>query len=215
MKLIHIQTLVGMVVVLLMTSSSFAMSVSWEGSTAVMTNNQPFLTDWLVAYSFRSDMAIAARYMNMTMRDSTKMQLYAPQFDYLVRRWNDPFFQANIYASAGFGAEESQGLTSAVSITTLEADIESRVLYAATKFQANIVGRGPDIYQSELRLGVAPYKADYEDLASWLIVSLQSNPQLIRTFSVTPMVRLFYKSVLVEIGASAEGDWMFNSMIHF
>ena len=192
-----------------------AMSVSWQGSTAVMISNQPFLTDWLAAYSFRNDMAFAVRFMRMTMPDGSEMKFYAPQLDFLLHRWNDREFQANIYVNGAFGVQSFQGSTSTVGSGTLDADIESRELYAAAKFQGNWVGIGPNIYQSEMRVGVAPYKADYEELASWLVVSLQNNPQLSRAFSVTPMVRLFYKTVLVEIGASAEGDWMLNTMIHF
>jgi hypothetical protein len=200
---------------LFITESTFAMSVSWQGSTAVMTKNQPFLTDWVMAYSFRSDAAFAFRYMRMTMRDGAEMEFYGPQFDYLVHRWNGRDYQANIYVDGAFGAQNAQGRKSTMGVGTLDADIESRDLYLAGKVQGNWGGIGPDIYQSEVRLGIAPYKAGFEEIASWLIVSIQSNPQLSRTFSITPMVRLFYKSFLVEVGASHQGDWMFNSMIHF
>ena len=192
-----------------------AMSVSWQGSTAVMTSSQPFLTDWLAAYSFRNDMAVAGRIMRMTMSDGTVMKFYAAQFDYLARRWNGTDYQANIYANAGFGAEDYLGRNSTVGIGTLDIDVESRELYAAGKIQGNWVGIGPNVYQGELRLGIAPYKAAYEELASWFIVSIQTNAQLSRAFSVTPMVRLFYKSVLAEVGSNIQGDWMLNTMIHF
>src|SRR4051794_40364013 len=74
----------------LIPGSAMAMSVSWQGSTAVMVQNQPFLTDWLLAYSFRNDMAIAARYMRTVMTDGSAMKIYAPQLDWLVHRWNAP-----------------------------------------------------------------------------------------------------------------------------
>jgi hypothetical protein len=195
--------------------SPLAMSVSWQGSTAVMTTNQFYLTDWLIAYSMRSDTALAARFMRMTMKDGSEMSFYAPQIDYLVKRWNAPNFQANIYVNAGYGAESSPGRYSQVAVAALDADVESRELYAAGKFQGNWVRRGPEVYQTELRLGMAPYKASFEEIASWLIVSFQSNPKLIRKYAFTPMLRLFYKSSLLEVGASTEGDWMLNTMLHF
>lgn len=191
------------------------MSVSWKGSTAVMTNNQPFLGDWVTAYSFRSDMAFAARYMRMQMKDGSEMRFYLPQFDYLVHRWNDADFQANIYADGAYGAQSFEGKTGKAGVLTLDADVESRTVYAAARAQANLVSSGPNIYQTELRLGAAPYKADYDDIASWLIVSVQNNPQLSRSLTATPMIRLFYRSFLVETGVSVQGDWMFNSMMHF
>lgn len=193
----------------------YAMSVSWQGSTAIMTNNQPFLNDWLAAYSFRNDMAIAARYMRMTMSDGSEMKLYVPQFDYLLKRWNEKDFQANLYVNGAFGAENFQGASSTVGVGTFEADVESREYYFSAKVQANLVGIGPNVYQNEVRLGAAPFKADYEEIAGWLILSLQNNPQLLRSFSVTPMIRIFYKNILLEAGSSAQGDWMLNTMIHF
>lgn len=195
--------------------SAFAMSVSWEGSTAVMVQNQPFLTDWLVAYSFRNDMAFAGRYMRTVMTEGSAMKIYAPQFDWLVHRWNARDFQANIYADGAFGAETFENRTSTAGMATLEADIESRLLYAAGKAQAAWVGAGPNFYSTEVRLGVAPYAAEYDEIASWLIVSVQNNPQFVRTVAVTPMARFFYKAFLAEVGSSFEGDWMINFMIHY
>src|SRR5262249_41693266 len=133
-------------------ASAFAMSVSWQGSTAVMVQNQPFLTDWLVAYSFRNDMAFAARYMRTVMNDGSAMKIYAPQLDWLVHRWNAKDFQANIYADGAFGVENFENQTSTAAMATLEADIETRRLYAAGKAQASWVGTGPNFYSSEIRL---------------------------------------------------------------
>lgn len=195
--------------------SALAMSVSWQGSTAVMAQNQPFLTDWLLAYSFRNDMAIAARSMRTVMTDGNAMKIYAPQLDWLAHRWNEKDFQANIYLDGAFGVETFEGQTSTAGMVTLEADIESRVLYVAGKTQAAWVGAGSNFYSSEIRLGAAPYAADYEEIASWLIVSVQNNPQFIRTVAVTPMARFFYKTFLAEVGSSFEGDWMVNFMFHF
>ena len=144
--------------------------------------------------------------MRMIMKDGSEMRFYLPQLDYLVHRWNEKDFQANIYADGAYGAQWFGGQTSTAGVVTLDSDIETRTLYAAGRLQANLVSRGPNIYQTELRLGAAPYKADFEELASWLIVAIQSNPQLTRNIVVTPMVRLFYKSALVELGSSFQGD---------
>ena len=43
---------------ILHSGKSYAMSVSWKGSTTIMGSNQPFLIDWLTAYSFRNDAAL-------------------------------------------------------------------------------------------------------------------------------------------------------------
>src|ERR1700728_4187058 len=84
-------------------SKSFAHPVSYKDATSAMTWNQSFLTDIWTTYSWRDDAAIAARYMRMTMKDHQQFQLYTPQLDLLLHRWNEKSYQANIYAYGGFG----------------------------------------------------------------------------------------------------------------
>ena len=205
------------VVFLLMTISSLqanAHPVAFQGALGVMIWNQPFLTDDWVTYSFKPYAAVAAR----TMRFETpqgRLHFYAPQFDYLVKRWNETESQANIYVYGAYGALQFQERTAGAALGGFEADAESRKYFSSVKFEKMWVHLGPDFYHAEVRLCVAPYEAEFNEIASWLMLQYQYNPSLIRKSSVTPLVRLFYKSVLCEAGVSTDGDWMFNFMFHF
>jgi hypothetical protein len=190
--------------------------VAYQGAFALMTWNQPFLSDFWAAYSFRPDMAVAARVMRMNMDQGGESISYLGQFDYLVKRWNKDHFQANIYTYAGFGGVHFQNQNGVTGLVGIEADVESRRLFILGRYEgmASTLG-APFFHKGELRLGIAPYEAEIDELASWFMIQFQVHPSLSRPYAITPMVRFFYKSVLWETGISLQGDWMLNLMFHF
>lgn len=188
--------------------------VSFQGATSVMTWNQPDLSDTWVTYSARPYLALAGRYMRMVMPEG-ESRVYLPQVDVLLKRWNAKEYQANIYAYGGFGGARFQSRDGTAAIAGFELDAESRKYFVMGKAEAMRGSIGPDFDQFQLRLGIAPYEAEFEELASWLMVQAQYNPALTTKYAITPLARFFYKSVLWETGVSLDGDWMLNVMFHF
>ena len=188
--------------------------VAFKGAVGVMEWNQPFMTDDWLTYSFRSDAAVAARHMRFDMPEG-RMQFYAPQLDFLLKRWNENDSQANVYAFGAYGSASFQGQSQGAGLGGLEADAESRKYFVMAKYEKMWSGLGPDFYHVETRLGIAPYEAEFSELASWLMLQYQYHPMLLKKNALTPIIRLFYKSVLLETGVSTDGDWMMNFMFHF
>jgi hypothetical protein len=179
-----------------------------------MTWNQPLLSDNWITYSFRHDAAIAARQMRVDMKDG-RMQYYAPQLNYLVKRWNLPDAQANVYAYGSYGAMNFMNQNVGAGQAGIEADIEDRRLYASVKYEKMWDGTKTNFYHASSRIGAAPYAAEFNEIAAWLMLQYDHHPQLPRKFELTPLVRLFYRSVLLEVGVSTQADWMLNFMFHF
>jgi len=192
----------------------YAHPVSYKGATTLMTWSQPFLNDTWLVYSLNHERAVAARVMRMQMRDGEDSTLYLPQFNFLMKRWNEPNLQANIYTYGGYGALRGQNTTGA-GLTGLELDAENRKYYASLKYESMWTSTGDDVQQTVLRLGIAPYEAEYNELTSWFMLQVQYHPRLSRSLAVTPLGRFFYKSALVEVGSSFQSDWMLNLMFHF
>lgn len=188
--------------------------VSYQDAIGVMTWNQSFLSDYWITYSFKPYAAIAARYMRMTMPEGD-FHLYAPQLNLLAKRWNGTNHQANIYFYGGFGGARFQERNGTAAVFGAEADAESRELFVMGKWESVLPSVGHDIHHAELRVGIAPYEAEFEEIASWLMVQAQYHPDLAREYSITPLGRFFYKNVLWETGVSLDGDWMMNLMFHF
>ena len=188
--------------------------VPYAHAVGVMTWNQPFMSDDWITYSFRPDMAIAARHMRFDMPEG-RTHFFAPQFDYLIKRWNNPDSQANLYAYGAYGGMNFQNQTVGAGLAGVEADAESRKLFVMGKYEKMWARVGPDFYHVEARVGAAPYEAEFNEIAAWFMLQYQYHPMLTKKHAWTPLVRLFYRSVLVESGVSTDGDWMLNFMFHF
>lgn len=188
--------------------------VAFQDAIGVMTWNQSFMTDDWVTYSFRPDAAFAARAMRFDVPEG-QMQFYAPQLDYLLKRWNESDSQANIYVYGAYGNLNFENQNHGAALGGVEADAESRKYFAMAKYEKMWGNLGPDFYDGEARLGIAPYEAEFTEIASWFMIQYQWHPMLVRKDALTPLIRLFYKSVLFETGVSTQGDWMLNFMFHF
>jgi hypothetical protein len=192
----------------------FAHPVSYKGAVAVMTWNQSYLSDYWLAYSFSPSMAGAARAMRMEMPEGQFLTAF-PQFDRLIQRWNNSDSQANIYGYGGFGGARFQNRNGYAGLVGLETDAESRRWFVLGRWESMWSHLAKRFDKAEFRLGLAPYEAEFNELASWLMVQFQYHPALKPAFAITPLYRMFYKSVLWEAGISLQGDWMLNMMFHY
>ena len=210
----NLRYLIFSLFMILRTESVLAHPVAYQGATGVMTWNQPFMSDSWITYSFRPDMAVAGRFIRMEMPEG-RLNYSGLQYDYLVKRWNGEDYQANIYVygSAGnvnFGNKNDFGY-----LGGFEADVENRKYFALIKAETMQTNIAEDFNHVEGRLGIAPYEAEYSEIATWFMLQAQWHPTLQKKFVVTPLARVFYKSFLFETGVSLDGDYMTNFMFHF
>ena len=190
--------------------------VSYQGAVGLMSYNTPEMNELLLTYSFSPQYALAANYL----RDG-KSEFYVPRLNFLLKRWNNPDSQGNIYLSGGAGVEKFNSKTSNVSLAELVADWEDRRYYVY--FDHLYLNRNNfdnpelpdrDFNHSKLRLGTAPFLADYTDLNIWLI--WQAEKHLDQTqIEMTQFLRFYIRNTLWEVGARFDGGWAFNYMVHF
>jgi len=188
--------------------------VSFKGAVGAMSWNQPFLSDHWLTYSFARSAAIAARAMRMEM-PTGRYVVYFPQLDYLLARSNEPDSQANIYLYGGVGGANSRGRNGYAAQIGVEADAESRSWFIMGKGESMWSNIEDPFYHAEFRVGLAPYEAEFNEVASWLMIQVQYHPSLVQTYEITPLYRIFYKTFLAEAGVSLRGTWMTNFMFHF
>lgn len=176
-----------------------ASPVIYQGGQMIDTAFDSKSTDIQWAYSVTSHMAVGYRYFQ-SVSESTP--LHMAQANWLLNRWNEENSQANIYGMTGIGV---QGQTLAPYIGA-EADWESREFYVAAlaeQFWMQIPSN-----KVTLRVGMAPYVAEYDGLHTWLILqAVQLNTGAESAQWMMPVIRLFKDNVLTEFGS--------NGVIHY
>ncbi|MEL7033117.1 MAG: hypothetical protein AAGL97_06630 [Pseudomonadota bacterium] len=140
------------------------------------------------------------------------------QYNRLVKRWNQPGSQANLYFKAGAGQADPFGDgadVEAAGFVGVAADWETRRWFVSYEGRAYDLGFTQDTRQSA-RIGVAPYIGDYGDLHTWLMLQVENHPEAETPTTVTPLVRFFYDVQLLEIGYTPETEeLLLNWIVRF
>lgn len=193
--------------------ATLAHPVAFEGAVAVLGDSSEELKSQQVLYSYRFWGAAGVHFTRITEQgEPTDFQLIKNNF--LLKRWNQPESQGNIYLGLGAGQEKSLNQARAVSEIDFQADWESRRFYTMALFQKFFrESERPQFEYQMQRLGIAPYYGEYEDLSIWLIAE---RTQILRQTEVwSSILRFYYKNVLWELGFSNQGGLVFNYMVHF
>jgi hypothetical protein len=133
----------------------------------------------------------------------------------LVKRWNLPDAQANVFAWGGLGAARGSDFAGTRTATNagVQADAESLWLYGSVKTgweYASTFSHRIDTVQ----LGVAPYKHDYHRLATWVVVQGRHyTGGIYEGIEGALLLRFFRGPLWVEAGATFDG--MAQAMIMF
>ncbi len=189
--------------------------VSYQDGIGLMSYNSSRMNELLLTYSFSPRFAVAHSYLRQD-----RSEFHLPRLNFLIKRWNKTDSQGNFYLSAGAGTEKFNGINTNATLGEMVADWESRHYYIY--FEQRYIRRSgvtnPDLPQehlnnSKLRLGFAPFLADYSDLNVWLIGQLERENNLPQ-IEAKLFVRFYMKNVLWEVGAGFDGSIAFNFMVH-
>ena len=205
--------------ILLLIGSVYAHPVTFKGGTAVYSIHRPKVTHFQVNYTFHRHAAVASSYLRLDL-DGQDQDIQAPIFhvNALIKRWNQMGSQGNIYAIAGVGynLNDTSKNTGLFGYTGLQLDYETPRIYTAFQgfsLLSNNVSQIP--YGVRYRFGVAPYVANYDELQIWMVGQLDHMSSMSTQPRFTPMIRLFYKTVLWEMGHDLKGIYWFQMMSHF
>ena len=138
------------------------------------------------------------------------------QLNHLVHRWLMDGSQGNLYLSLGAGTYDPEvrgGSSEFLGRAEIDADWESLKYYTALRYTHLRPDQSSAVDIKQARVGFSPYVLEGEGLNSWFILEWR---QLgLERREITPFLRMFYKTMLVEFGRSTDGDFKFNFMFHF
>lgn len=151
----------------------------------------------------------ALGYQHEYFRDSaTHMDVFT--VDNLLKRWNMPGSQANLYLKSGVGIAYGSNEASPAAYTGMEIDWEDRRFFTLYENRFVFAGENEKFIKHKARLGIAPYIGDYGDIHTWLMLEADYDAGKSDSFSMTPLVRLFKGTSLLEAGYNLDGGVLFN-----
>lgn len=191
--------------------------VSYPGGWTAMTMNDGDKNSAHIHYSPTAKTSIGYKFEYW--RDS-EMTLNAIQMNNLLKRWNNPDSQANLYLKSGAGIAHSDkgefdNKNSAAGFTGLATDWENRRYFVSYENRYTDAGTIDDFFMQSARIGWAPYEGDYGDLHTWLMLQVEHQPENADNFTVTPLVRLFKDVHLLEAGISNHGEVLLNYVFRY
>jgi hypothetical protein len=188
--------------------------VTYEGGTAFTMTSQPDNVTSSLNYTLHRHIAIETAYIRKDVLEQAS-EYATLSLNTLVHRWNALNSQGNLYAIGGLGYGGATQAPGRVYVGGLQLDFETPQFYTA------IMSRY--LHQETLssvdglvRVGVAPYIADYEGLQSWLVLQLSYNGNFSRG-DVKPvaLLRMFFRTVLWELGSDIYGQPWLQIMVHY
>jgi hypothetical protein len=189
-----------------------ARPISYPGGWSLMTMNDFSSNALHLFYSPSTSYSVG---INHEYLQDANAHLDAVQGNYLLKRWNMPDSQGNIYLDGGLGVARKHRESNPVTYAGLSADWENRRFFTAYGNRFLWADDTEKFAKHMVRVGAAPYIGDYGDIHTWLMLQADYDAGEDDSFSVTPLVRVFKGTALVEAGYNLDGGVLFNAMFTF
>lgn len=211
----------GCLLCALATSLANAGPMGFQGSWMAMGDLGPNWREAFINYALTPRDAIGFSQTYMQADDNSRSRnLSEITYTRLLKRWNQPDAQANLWFVGGVGemwmhdSGADQHTTRAAISPGIQADYETtRVYFSAT----HRLYRAADINHdySAVRAGFSFFETAYDKTQPWFLVEARTMNDLSDRIEVTPMLRLINRNYFVEAGANTFGQPRFNFMYIF
>ncbi|MFN7176786.1 MAG: hypothetical protein ACK4MX_07840 [Thermaurantiacus sp.] len=194
-----------------------ARPVSWPGGVTLIQELDPKTVSGLVHYTPNRHWSLGGRLMHMRDEQWSAAGLQAT---WLVRRWNMPSAQANLYLSgmAGGAWETGAGANRSVrpaAFVQAQGDWEDRRFMVMGLGRVTSAGHIGTEAMAMGRAGFAPFVADYGAVHLWLFGELAYRTEGDDRWQPALVARIFYRTMLLEAGVTDRGGLILNSQFRF
>lgn len=189
-----------------------------KGTTFMAEYGAGTMNELQLFYAPRYWYSVGGGWLELTSEDGGKQRhITYLRGNLLAKRWNLPGAQANVFVWGGFGratGNDFAGSTLARNIG-VQADYETRRVYGAFRSDLQESDRFSHRIDT-LQLGWAPYKHDYDTLATWFLVQgRRYTGELFEGTETAFLVRFFKGGTWVEVGATTDGKLQAMAMFNF
>lgn len=204
---------------LLVQSGAWAKPIAFQDGTTLMYEfGGGTMQEAQAFYAPRYWWSLGGGYVRLDEEDDKfSREIAYARANLLVKRWNLPAAQANIFAWGGVGSARGSDFEGRETATNagFQMDAESLRWYASLKsdFQHS---RAFAHRIDTLQLGIAPYRHDYQRLATWILVQGRYyTGDLYDGVEPALLLRFFRGPVWFEVGATADGELQSMLMINY
>lgn len=191
-----------------------AKPITYPGGVTLMTMNDTDSNLANITYTLNPHFSVGVQheYLREPEANADTIEVNA-----LLKRWNNKGSQANLFFKSGAGTAYKEGDTDAALYGGVLADWENRRFFTSYENKFYKAGDIDSFARHTGRIGVAPYIGNAGDLHTWLMLQADYEPgkESGDDFSVTPLVRLFKGSALLEAGYNLDGGVLFHAMVNF
>lgn len=189
-----------------------------KGKTVMLEYGAGTMNEMQLFYAPRYWYSAGGGWLELTSEDGNKQRhITYLRGNLLAKRWNMPGAQANVFVWGGLGSATGNDFTGSTLARNVgfQADYETRRVYSA--FRSDLQESDHFSHRIDtLQLGWAPYKHDYDTLATWFVVQgRRYTGDLFDGTETALLVRFFKGGTWVEIGATTDGKLQAMAMFNF
>lgn len=200
-----------------LSAPAMAAPMGFKDSWMAMGDLSPNWREGFVNYAFTPRDAVGPSLLYMRSDDKARTrELAEVAYTRLLKRWNLPHAQANVWFVGGLGTVSGNDFAGHRAMASPGIQVD----YETTRIYALVVGR---LYRADGlnhdylagRLGFSFYEVDYDEVQPWLVVEARRMRDLSDKTEITPMVRLIHNRYFVEAGVNNSRQLRFNFMYTF
>jgi hypothetical protein len=189
-----------------------------DGTTVMAEYGAGTMREIQIFYAPRFDYSVGGGHVDFTSDEDGKTEhiTYA-RLNWLAHRWNLDSVQANIFMWGGLGSASGNSFygPSFTGNAGVQADYETRRVYASLKTDLQKSSEFSNRVDT-LQLGLAPYKHDYGDIATWFLFQARHyTDNLHAGIETAALLRLFKGGAWIEAGVTNGGKLQAMAMFNF
>lgn len=174
--------------------------MGFEDSAMLMTEIGRYNQEWMLNYSPSFGHAIGVEQMRMSGKGEQATTISGINYTGLIKRWNLPAAQANVWFNGSVG--EASGQYDGFAYTpSLQFDVESTRLYFLAK--ARMI-RAPNMNfdTAAVQAGFSFYETGFNQTQPWFVIEAKTMRNNDPSLQLTPALRLINKNYFLEFGVT-------------
>ncbi|MDP2247579.1 MAG: hypothetical protein Q8J65_05560 [Nitrosomonadales bacterium] len=145
--------------------------------------------------------AYGVEFMRMRDKDGMTSTISALNYTGLIKRWNMPGAQANLWFTGGIGESHGDDQSGFAYTPSVQFDWETKRLYFLAKARM-VRAPGMNFDSATMQAGFSFYETSFDETQPWFVLETRTMNNMDPAFQVTPMLRFINKNYFLEVGVT-------------